>query len=165
MTKPAKKGPGRQSLGGGGYDKFRREELAKIHIGKKDLALTDDIYRDILREAGGVESSKDLDWRGRQAVLERYKELGWKPQPAKKAAPSTSGRGRGVRELADDPQSKKIRALWIELHQAGKVRDPSETALISYVKRMTKVAALQWLNTAQASTVIEALKKWLTRGA
>lgn len=147
MAKPARKTTG--------YDKFRREELAKIHIGKKDLNLSDEIYRDILWQAGRVESSADLDWRGRQAVLDRFKELGWKPAPARKA--------KAPRKLAADPQSKKIRALWLELFNAGKVRDSSEAALASYVKRMTNVAALQWLSSAQASLVIEALKKWLAR--
>ena len=137
------------------FDKFRSQELAKIHIGKKDLNLSDDIYRDILREAGGAESSKDLDWRGRATVLVRFKELGWKPKAARPA--------KHTRPLADDGQSRKIRALWIELHQAGKVRDSSEKALGSYVKRMTGVAALQWLSNDQAILVIEALKKWLER--
>ncbi|WP_298437993.1 gp16 family protein [Geobacter sp.] len=139
------------------YDKFRREELAKIHIGKSQLRLGDEVYRDILWQAGRVESSADLDWQGRQAVLERFKELGWQPKHKGKTP------GKPSRILADDPQSKKIRALWLELHAAGRVRDPSEKALASYVKRMTGVAALQWLRGDQASTVIEALKKWLER--
>ena len=148
------------------YDKFRREELAKIHIGKKDLGLSDDIYRDILWQAGRVESSADLDWQGRQRVIERYKELGWKPKAAKKASSSpVKGRSGGVatRRPAADPQSRMIRGLWIELHKMGAVRDSSETALASYVKRMTKVAALQWLDVKQAQLVIEALKKWHKR--
>lgn len=138
-----------------GYDKFRGEELAKIHIGKKELGLNDDIYRDILWQAGGVESAKDLTWQGRQAVIARMIELGWKPKTARPA--------KQTRPLAADPQSKKIRAIWLELHEAGKVRDSSESALASYVKRMTNIAALQWLNTHQASRVIEALKQWLER--
>lgn len=140
-----------------GFDKFRREELAKIHIGRKDLGLDESAYKAILWGAGRVESSADLDWRGRQAVLDRYKELGWKPK-AKGKAP-----GKPSRPLADDPQSKKIRALWLELAAVGKVRDSSESALASYVKRMTGCNALQWLTGAQASKVIEALKKWLGR--
>ncbi len=140
-----------------GYDKFRKEELAKIHIGKKDLGLDDDTYRDILYQAGGVESAADLDWKGREAVLDRFRELGWK-------ARSKSGKeSRPSRVLADDPQSRKIRALWLALHEVGKVRDASERALASYCKRMTGVVALQWLNSRQASTVIEALKQWLGR--
>ncbi len=56
-----------------------------------------------------------------------------------------------------------IRGIWIELHEIGAVRDPSEKALASYVKRMTTVAALQWLDVKQAQLVIEALKKWRKR--
>jgi len=140
-----------------GTDKYRREELAKIHIAKKDLGLSDEIYRDIIYQAGSVESSADLDYRGRAAVLERFAELGWK---SKTRSPAPGSRSR---TLADDPQSKKIRALWLELHTAGKVRDSSEKALASYVRRMTRVAALQWLDNKQAQTVIESLKKWLER--
>jgi len=151
MAKTAKKAPR-------GADKYRREELAKIHIAKKDLNLSDEIYRDILYQAGGVESSADLDYRGRTAVLDRFRELGWQTQ-----SKSGSKAPRKTRALADDPQSKKIRALWLELHAAGKVRDSSEKALASYVKRMTRVAALQWLDNKQAQTVIESLKKWLER--
>jgi phage gp16-like protein len=137
-------------------DKFRKEELAKIHIGKSQLQLSDDVYRDILWQAGGVESAADLDWRGRQAVLDRFKELGWKPRHAGKKAKTS-------RPLAADPQSKKIRALWLELAAAGKVRDSSEAALASYVRRMTGRDALQWLTGAEASRVIEAMKQWLGR--
>jgi phage gp16-like protein len=155
MAKPARKNSS--------YDKFRGPELAKIHIGKKDLGLDDDTYRDILREAGRVESSADLDYRGRMAVLERFKELGWRPK-CRARAPGTGDRGKRLsRPLADDPQSKKIRALWLDLHAAGKVRDSSERALASYCKRMTGRDALQWLSTGEASRVIEALKQWLER--
>lgn len=143
-----------------GYDKFRPEELAKIHIGKADLKLDDDTYRDILREAGKVESAAALDWRGRAAVLARYKELGWKPRHAGK---KTTKPNPPSRPLADDPQAKMMRGLWIELHQLGAVRDPSESALAAFAKRLTRVSALQWLRVDQASKVIEALKDWRTR--
>ena len=38
-----------------------RKKLALIHIIKKELKLSDDEYRDILFEAAGVKSAKDLD--------------------------------------------------------------------------------------------------------
>ncbi|MEF9425681.1 MAG: regulatory protein GemA [Candidatus Mariimomonas ferrooxydans] len=38
-----------------------RKKLAIIHIVKKELNLSDDEYRDILRTAAGVNSAKDLD--------------------------------------------------------------------------------------------------------
>ena len=140
------------------YDKFRREELAKIHIAKKDLDLSDDIYRDILWHAGKVESAADLDWQGRRAVLERFKELGWKPA-AKKSAPV----GAKTRRPADDPQSRMLRGLWIELHKAGKVKNPAESALNKFVKRMTKVDDLGWLNDRQVTVMKKALTDWLER--
>jgi phage gp16-like protein len=148
------KGAGKQSA----YDRYRREELAKIHIGKKELGLSDDIYRDIVREASGgtTESSGDLNWQGRQKVLERFTELGWKCKPAKKA-------GVRPRCLADDPQSVMLRALWIQLHQAGKVKDPAESALCSFVKRMTRKDALQWLSDRDVTVVKKALVDWLER--
>lgn len=145
------------------YDKFRREELAKIHIAKKDLGLSDDIYRDILWHAGKVESAGDLDWQGRRAVLERFKELGWKPTAAKKSGLSALA-GTKTRRPADDPQSRMLRGLWIELHQAGKVKDPSERALIAFGKRMTRKDALEWYSDRDVTVMKKALKEWLERG-
>jgi len=140
-------------------------QIKKIHCLKGALKLDDDTYR-LLLSGHGAKSSKDRGFTYAKAD-ELIKDLeqkavaagAWeKRKPAKKAVGAGSSR-----PLADDPQSRKIRALWIELHQAGKVKNPAESALTAYVKRMTGVNALQWLNTAQASNVIEALKKWLER--
>lgn len=136
-------------------DNTRNRELAQIHIAKKDLGLDDETYRAVLFTVARVHSSADLDFHGRNAVLRHFKARGWINKPARKAKIS--------RPLASDDQSRKIRALWLELHAAGAVADPSEAALASYVKRITTVDALQWLTTAQASRVIETLKKWLDR--
>jgi hypothetical protein len=38
-----------------------KKKLALIHIIKKELALSDDVYRDILRKSANVKSAKDLD--------------------------------------------------------------------------------------------------------
>lgn len=70
---------------------------------------------------------------------------------------------KSSRPLAGDAQSKKIRALWLEMHNQGIVRDRSEKSLAAYVKRLVGAEALQWLDTQQASSVIEALKKWQKR--
>lgn len=128
--------------------------LAKIHIAKKELTLTDDEYRAVLYGVAKKDSSKDLTDRQAEMVISRFKELGWKPKSAKKAGTVRQDR---------QPLSLKIRALWLELHAAGKVKDSSEKALCSYVHRMTGVSALQWLTVRQAIVVVEALKKWLER--
>jgi phage gp16-like protein len=140
-----------------GTDKYRGAELAKIHIARKDLGLDEDIYRDIIREAsqGKTESAGDLDWTGRRAVLNRFRELGWKDKPSVKA--------KSGRRLANDPQSRMLRGLWIELHKAGKVSDPSEAALCKFIKRMTGKDALQWLSDRDVTVVKKALTDWLER--
>lgn len=136
-------------------NRFKTQEIQKIQIARRQLGLADDIYRDIIREASGgkTESSTKLNWQGRRAVLDRMKELGFVAKPTK--APT--------RRLADDPQSKMLRGRWIELHKAGIVRNPSETALCAMVKRITGKDALQWLNDKDVTAVNEALKKMAER--
>lgn len=147
-------------------DRYAEAERRKIQVAKawaeKNLpGFDDDDYRNILRESEpGCTSSTRLTWRGRIAVLKRFEELGWVPAPARKSRPAPKVK---TRRLADDPQSKMIRAIWIELHILGDVRDPSEKALNGYVHRMTRVSDLSWLNDHQAETLIEALKDWRGR--
>lgn len=130
-----------------------RREIQLIHIAKQQLQMDDETYRAMLWAVARVKSSTDLDFAGRKKVLDHLKGCGFKVKPS----------SNPVRKLADDPQSKKIRALWLELHEVGKVHNPDESALAAFVKRQTKVEALQWLSAKQASAVIEELKKWLTR--
>jgi phage gp16-like protein len=59
--------------------------------------------------------------------------------------------------------SSKIRALWLDLHAAGYVDDPSEKALNAYVMRSSGIADLHWITGGQATKVIEELKKWRRR--
>lgn len=134
----------------------QRPRLIKlIQIARRDLRLDDDTYRAMIRETTQSEktSCTTLTAQQLERVLAHLKSRGFQIKPK-----------TGSRPLADDAQSRKIRSLWLDLHQAGAVRDPSEKALARYIQRVTGgVSALQWLSTAQASTVIETLKKWLAR--
>lgn len=132
----------------------RKADLAKIHIARQQIGKSEDEYRDLVFGMFGKRSAADLDWRGRFKLLERLKTLGFKPRPARKAKSE---------RLANDAQSSMVRGLWIELNRLGAVRDPSEVALGAYVKRMTRVERLEWLNGRQFETVIESLKKWRDR--
>lgn len=133
----------------------RNRELAQIHIAKAQLGLDEETYRAVLKMIGRVESSADLDFSGRKRVLDHFKARGWKPRG------SRGGISRG--SSAEDPMSTKIRGLWASLHAAGKVSDPADGALMSFVRRQTGVQALQWANTRQKGQIIEALKAWLAR--
>ena len=137
----------------------RQRLIRLIHVAKRDLQLDDDTYRAILQRVGRKDSSSDLTVPELEKVLEHMKRSGFKVRSkAKQPAPAKSSR-----PLAQDAESKKIRALWLFMHQIGVVKNPSEEALASYVKRITGVDALQWINGDQAETLIESLKKWAMR--
>ena len=132
----------------------KRKRLIKlIHVAKRELHMDDDTYRGILMQVGNSNSSSKMSISRLEAVLEHFKKVGFKVvSKAKVNLP-----------LATDPQSKKIRALWLELHSKGIVRDSSEFALAKMVKRLTGVDSLKWITSDQASMVIESLKQWLNR--
>lgn len=115
-------------------------------------------HRDLIARYGATEidgriSSKSMTEKQINAALDDYHARGW-PRVGKK---------NSTRTMDMSPGAKKIRALWLDLHQRGVVRNPAESALIAYVKRQTGVAALQWLNDTQTARVIESLKAWLQR--
>jgi phage gp16-like protein len=139
----------------------RRRLYTLLQVGKTQLGWDDEFYRGIWLPMQGA--TKDQDGRYSASTMDigqlykavaEMERLGFKV----KAKADTSARA-----LAGDAQSKKIRALWLELHEQGIVRDPSEASLAAYVKRQTGIEALQWLNDRQAAQVIEALKKWQKR--
>lgn len=139
-------------------DDPRRLRLIKlIHVARRELGMQEEDYRMMLTNMPGLEGATSvakLSVPKLHLVLEQLKAKGFKVVP--KA-------GKQTRKLADDGQSKLIRHLWLSLHTAGAVRDPSEKALAAYVCRIAKIEAMQWLNSDEASLVIETLKKWLYR--
>lgn len=137
-----------------------KNQIIKIKTLQGALKIDDGTYRDILSGYGVKSSTKLTIIKADQLIDDltvKATAAGvWeKRKPAAKA--------KATRKLADDDQSKMIRGIWIELHKMGAVRDSSEKALASYVKRMTRVDDLRWLSVIQAQTVIEALKKWRKR--
>ena len=89
-------------------DALRKSELQKIHIAKKELALADDEYRSLLLAVTGKQSAADLDWQGRQKLLDHFKKLGFKVK--------TKAGGRAQPQVAEDrmPRIRKIGALLAE---------------------------------------------------
>ena len=85
--------------------------------------------------------------------MDKFKQMGFKVKIPIPSSKQKSNKG----------QKDKIRALWIELHKAGKLRDGSDTALNHFVRNRFKVDRVEWLTSKQAGTVIECLKKWLAR--
>jgi phage gp16-like protein len=141
----------------------RKKYYTLLQVGKAELCWDDEFYYGIWLPMQGATlkngkySASTLSIGQLCQAVEVMKKAGFKVK-----TPAVNG-NKQSRALADDGQSKKIRALWLEMHGQGIVKNPSEASLCAYVKRMTKVDALQWLSVAQASIVIEVLKKWQAR--
>jgi len=128
----------------------RTRELAAIHAARRQLALTEDSYRDLLERIAGVRSAKDLDEAGRDKVLAEFRRLGF----------GTASRDR---PRAKGAHASKARALWLCLFQLGEVQDPSERALDSFARGITGVDSMAWNDPGQRNQVIEGLKSWAAR--
>lgn len=157
----------RGSSGTAGMRKARQTQnratlIRLVHVAKRELVqlgrLDEDSYRATLARIAGKSSSAELDVSELTKVLDYFKGIGFKVR-SKKAPPLETP----SRALALDAESRKVRALWLFLHELGVVKNPSEEALAGYVKRLTGVDALQWTDAAQAERLIESLKKWAMR--
>lgn len=136
--------------------KINRAKLIQfIHIAKSQMGMDTDTYRQMLLSITGKTSTSDMNPGQLNKVLTAMKAKGFVVKPSSKA--------RTTRQLADYPQAKKLRALWLEMYAQGIVRDSSEEALRRWVKRETGVDGLQWLESDKASSAIEKLKKWQER--
>ncbi|WP_135381038.1 gp16 family protein [Vibrio tasmaniensis] len=125
--------------------------LKLVQIAKRDLAMEDDSYRDVLEQCTGKRSAKGLNDIQLTKVLERMKSLGFKPKR---------------KPQARAPEVAKIRAIWRTMHKQGFIRNANDVAIDAYVKRMTTasngrgIEKAVWLKSTQAAEVLEALKKW-----
>jgi phage gp16-like protein len=131
-------------------DKFaprimRKPLLARVHMAKKELALTDESYRAMLTRVTGRSSAADLTIMQLKEVLKDFERLGLKPHH------KPSGK----------PHVRKVIALWTAMKPH--LTDPSRNALRAFVQRQTGVNEPEWLTPAQANQVTEALKAWLAR--
>lgn len=132
----------------------RRAMIAKIHLAKKQLALTDDSYRDVLRRVTGVESTGNMRADQLDAVLREFARLGWKARPARKRS--------------DRPQVRMIWAIWRDIVALQGHGD--DAALRTFVRRQTRTAATpegisspEFLDAENANRVLEGLKAWRAR--
>ena len=130
----------------------RRGLIAKIHVAKKQLALAEDDYRQILFDETGRMSSADCDERQLEKVIDRLKRVGFKPVPR-----------YGAKTAATHPMARKARALWISLHHLGVVRNASEEAFEAFAMRQLGCDRLVWARQSDAFRLIEALKNMAVR--
>lgn len=148
----------------------RNAELAKIHIGAKNLGwkdeFGDDEYRRQLWTECRVKSAADLDYAGRQKFLQHMKACGFKPTKPKAKKPALKNAGN-----ASEAQVNLIKHIWSQLHLNGVVRTPGDKPLRQWLRTWTKrihpqkagYDAPELLTAAAAAMIIERLKKWADR--
>lgn len=147
----------------------RKAALAQIHIGKKQLGLDDDIYRDMLNRVTGKRSCSKMHISELYQVIDHLRKCGFKT----KRQPEKSDRAQ-KKQLSPKASGQVIdvmRAVWIEMHHEGIVDDGSEMALTRWAERQSSqlnggvgIAELEWLErTKLVSPVLESLKQWRTR--
>lgn len=126
--------------------------IAAIHALKGKLGLTDDDYRALLANLTGKTSSLEMTLPERARVRAHLQRL--------VGGPAGSRGSFAQQYAAASPKQRKVWVLWNQLHRQGRIGDNSARALNAWVKRQTGVDALQWANSAQLDSLIEALKDW-----
>lgn len=125
-----------------------------IHVAKSQLAMTDNEYRALLANSSqGKTSSTKLSIAQLEIVLRQMKAQGFQV-----AVATTGGK---IFQQNQSAQQRKIRSLWLELHDMGVVRSPAESALNAYC---VKYGGEDWQGDITIMrSLIERLKKWQAR--
>ena len=140
--------------------------IIRIHVAKRELGMSDQMYREALEGQTGKTSCKGMSLSELFTVEAYFKKLGFKPKIKKttirkRRSPFSQGR-----------QVDKLRAIWIEMAKAGYLRDGSENALELWVQRMSAkfnhgrgIEKVDWLEQTPhiCDQVLECLKKWQLR--
>ncbi|UXC35140.1 gp16 family protein [Cupriavidus gilardii] len=122
----------------------RNGTLAKIHIAKKQLAMSDDDYRAMLQSVGGVGSAKDLSPVAAKKVLSHLERCGFKPlhQVGRRPRPT-----RDKKALIG-----KIEALLAEAKRPWPYAD-------AMARRMFGIEKVDWCDVDQLWRITAALQK------
>ena len=123
----------------------RQAGIAKIHIAKAQIGMSDDAYRQMLRDYGGVEHSNELSNGDIDNVLARLRQLGFVPTRPDRAGRKTATVGEPKQALLE-----KVNALLAEQHLPTKYGD-------AIAKRMYRIDRLEFCGPTHLRGVIAAL--------
>lgn len=127
---------------------FRDRRLAQIHIAKKDLGMSEEAYRDMLKNIGGVDSAANLSPTSAAKVLEHLGRLGWQPRATGK---SNKPQPKRYTKPADSrAQQSKIVALITSM-------GVSDAYVDAIAMRIAGVQRWQWADADGLRGIITAL--------
>ncbi len=126
--------------------------IRKIQLAIRRLGLDEETFRGIYERVTGIRSLSAMSREQRRRVADALVGEGFDDSHRPADA-----------SLCQSPQAKLIRHQWLRLKGMGVLRNSSEYALLAYVKRLTGVERMEWLDPGQAAYVIETLKAWVAR--
>lgn len=129
-------------------DRFRKDELAKIHVAKAQMKWDDDTYQAILQRITGKTSAADLTARERAAVLDEFYRLGWSAKNHR--IPDRKATARPTVEWDKGPLIGKIGAL---LAEAGRPWGYADGC----ARRMFGLASIRFCTSDQLMKIVAAL--------
>jgi len=123
--------------------------FAAIHVARQQAGLDEETARDLYQRETGKRSLRAMSPGEQVRVLHALR---------------SSAIGPAAR--LDGPYAKKLIALWLDGWNLGVFADRRQVSLLAFVKRQTGLEHTRFLRDAhQAQSVVEALKKWLSREA
>ncbi|BBL69731.1 phage protein GemA/Gp16 family protein [Methylogaea oryzae] len=140
----------------------KQQLIKRIHAQAREVQNANPRFDTETRRLGqlnlvGEASTSDMDIGQLHQVSAWLAKLGGKVRQPK----------GGGRALSLDAQAQKLRAIWLELHGLGIVRDPSEAALCSWASNSRSpnvTSILEMLaGTREMDAAIERLKQWRSR--
>ncbi|WP_069454720.1 regulatory protein GemA [Shewanella xiamenensis] len=136
----------------------RRSLLAQIHIATKQLLMSDERYRDLLKQHGaqakdGCYSATSMSVAQLQNVVDGLKTMGF-----------TTTRPQKTRRK-NTPQVSKLYAIWCEMYRQRVVKQKGFLAMVTWCNNQLPDLPLD-INDASAfqlNQLIESMKQWHQR--
>lgn len=140
-----------------------RGQIAKIHVLKSQLRLSDEEYGAAL-ESYGVTTSKDLTYEHAASLIKQMTEYlplnKFKGQNQKIKAKKYDKLGIRYNEqlqehYATPRQLRMIEAMWMT---SPRVENKNEQAFLKFVKRITGKEKLEWLMLSDIRKIVKGIK-------
>lgn len=125
-------------------------DLAKIHIAKKELGLSDEAYRDMLHLHFGVSSAKDLNPRQVLVLLNKFRARGWTSKRPSRGKKPFAGSKTGA------PRNRARLLAKIEAHLAERGAHWNYAHAIA--EKICKVERVEWCDDEQLWKLVCALE-------
>jgi hypothetical protein len=130
-------------------------ELAKIHIAKRELKLSDPLYRGFLNVLFGRGSARDLSHKQVDELLDHFKSLGWGNEYSagpRQSERRPSGRGRSPATMA---QIGLIVYLW---KNGPGICHKSMEALDHFLNHHFHISEMKQVKASQVPGILGAIK-------